>query len=96
MGGSRGSGDGLGSSAGRPIESEELLNDQPEVALERLRRAVETMRLGLRNRMREATGGRYPSNSPGDAPYWEQKESPLTRRDPACTQWRGSNKATRP
>ena len=63
----------IGVKFGRPIAAEELLNDSPEVALERLRRAIETMRLGLRNRMREATAGRYPADSPGDAPYWEQK-----------------------
>ena len=61
----------IGVQAGRPIASDELLNDPPEVALERLRRAVETMRLGLRNRMREATAGRYPADTSGDAPYWE-------------------------
>ncbi len=62
----------MGVHAGRPIAAKELLNDPPEVVLERLRRAVETMRLGLRNRMREATAGRYPADSPGDAPYWER------------------------
>lgn len=61
----------IGVQAGRPIAAEELVNDPPEVALERLRRAVETMRLGLRNRMREATAGRYPADTSGDAPYWE-------------------------
>lgn len=61
----------IGVQAGRPIASDELLNDPPEVALERLRRAVETMRLGLRNRMREATAGGYPADTSGDAPYWE-------------------------
>lgn len=61
----------IGVQAGRPIAAEELVNDPPEVALERLRRAVETMRLGLRNRMREGTAGRYPADTSGDAPYWE-------------------------
>ncbi len=63
----------IGVKFGRPIAAEELLNDSPEVALERLRRAIETMRLDLRKRMREATAGRYPTDTTGDAPYWEQK-----------------------
>ena len=59
----------IGVKFGRPIAAEELLNDPPEVALERLRRAIETMRLDLRNQMREATAGRYPTDTSGDTPY---------------------------
>ncbi len=59
----------IGVKFGGPIAAEELLNDPPEVALERLRRAIETMRLDLRNQMREATAGRYPTDTSGDTPY---------------------------
>ena len=59
----------IGVKFGPPIAAEELLSDSPEIALERLRRAIETMRLDLRNQMRDATAGRYPTDSAGDAPY---------------------------
>lgn len=52
---------------GEPIPHEELLRDGPEEALRRLAREVETLRLGLRSKLRAATRGRLPRPGPGDA-----------------------------
>jgi hypothetical protein len=34
--------------------------------MERLRRAIDAMRLELRRELRDATGGRFPAPGPGD------------------------------
>ncbi len=53
---------------GHPITAEELTSEEPEVAMERLRRAIDAMRLELRRELRDATGGRFPAPGPGDRP----------------------------
>lgn len=57
--------------AGAPIAAEELLSLPQSEALDRMRRAVETLRLELRAELRERTKGRYPAAGPGDGGYWE-------------------------
>lgn len=59
--------------AGEPIDAEELLKDGPDAAVERLRREIETLRMTLRERIRDATNGRLPEAGPGDSPYWERE-----------------------
>ena len=51
---------------GRPITAQELTSEEPEVAMERLRGAIDSMRLELRRELRDATGGRFPPPGPGD------------------------------
>lgn len=53
---------------GHPIPYDELMKDGPEAAMIRLAREVETMRLELRAKIRERTGGKYPAPGPGDVP----------------------------
>jgi 1-acyl-sn-glycerol-3-phosphate acyltransferase len=53
---------------GHPIAAQELLEVPHEEAMERLRRAIDAMRLELRRELRDATGGRYPAPGPGDEP----------------------------
>lgn len=53
---------------GKPIPAEELMKDGPDAALRRLEREIDAMRLDLRERMREASVGTYPSKGPGDFP----------------------------
>ncbi|MHC4709926.1 MAG: lysophospholipid acyltransferase family protein [Planctomycetota bacterium] len=53
---------------GHPITAQELTSEEPEVAMERLRRAIDAMRLELRRELRDATGGRFPAPGPGDRP----------------------------
>jgi 1-acyl-sn-glycerol-3-phosphate acyltransferase len=60
--------------AGSPITHEELMKDGPAAALERLKREIETIRMSLREQLREATGGRLPAPGPGDVPYWERED----------------------
>ncbi|MCH8344793.1 MAG: 1-acyl-sn-glycerol-3-phosphate acyltransferase [Planctomycetes bacterium] len=55
------------------IPGDELLRDPPDVAMDRLRRQIETMRLELRRELRQATNGRYPAPAPGDVPYWQRE-----------------------
>jgi 1-acyl-sn-glycerol-3-phosphate acyltransferase len=52
--------------AGPPVPAEELLAMPHRDAMERLRRAIDAMRLELRRELRDATGGRYPAPGPGD------------------------------
>lgn len=59
--------------AAAAIPSDELLRDPPDVAMDRLRRQIETMRLELRHELRQATNGRYPAPAPGDLPYWQRE-----------------------
>jgi 1-acyl-sn-glycerol-3-phosphate acyltransferase len=51
---------------GHPITAQELTSEEPEAAMERLRRAIDAMRLELRRELRDATGGRFPAPGPGD------------------------------
>ncbi len=59
--------------AAAAIPGDELLRDPPDVAMDRLRRQIETMRLELRQELRQATNGRYPAPAPGDMPYWQRQ-----------------------
>lgn len=54
--------------AGPAIAAEELIAVPPEEALDRLRRAIDTIRLELRKELRDRTGGRYPAPGLGDHP----------------------------
>ncbi|MCW5776158.1 MAG: 1-acyl-sn-glycerol-3-phosphate acyltransferase [Phycisphaeraceae bacterium] len=51
---------------GEPIPHDELLQDGPDAALDRLRREIDSMRLNLRSELRRQTGGRFPLPGPGD------------------------------
>ncbi len=55
------------------IPSDDLLRDPPDVAMDRVRRQIETLRLELRRELRQATKGRYPAPAPGDLPYWQRE-----------------------
>ncbi len=57
--------------AGPAIAAEELLDDRPEVAKDRLRREIARMRLELRSELRRRSGGRYPAPGPGDRSFQE-------------------------
>jgi 1-acyl-sn-glycerol-3-phosphate acyltransferase len=52
--------------AGHPIPARELLDVPHQEAMERLRRAIDAMRLELRRELRDETGGRFPTAGPGD------------------------------
>lgn len=54
--------------AGAPIPHDELMREGGDAALERLRRDIDTMRLELRQRLRDETGGRHPAPGAGDHP----------------------------
>ncbi|MFK7960144.1 MAG: lysophospholipid acyltransferase family protein [Phycisphaerales bacterium] len=58
---------------GTPIPAAELLALDTPAALDRMRRAVEEIRLELRAELRAASGGTYPAPGPGDRPYWERE-----------------------
>lgn len=61
----------IGVVAGEPIDPEEILANGSDEALELLRRRIETMRLALRQEMRNCTGGRWPCKAGADEPYWQ-------------------------
>jgi 1-acyl-sn-glycerol-3-phosphate acyltransferase len=58
------------------IPSHDLMANGPDVALEYLKRTIETMRMKLRADMRRATNGKFPPRGPGDLPYWERDNAP--------------------
>jgi 1-acyl-sn-glycerol-3-phosphate acyltransferase len=58
--------------AGPAIPADELTAEGVD-PLDRMRRAIETMRLELRAELRARTGDRYPPAGPGDEPYWEEE-----------------------
>ena len=58
---------------GEPIEAEELLAGGDDAAVERVRRAIEGMRLVLREALRRRTKGRVPKEGAGDVAYWERE-----------------------
>jgi hypothetical protein len=51
--------------AGEAIDPELLIND-PDGGIERLRLAVDRLRMNRRESIRRATQGRFPANGPGD------------------------------
>jgi 1-acyl-sn-glycerol-3-phosphate acyltransferase len=53
---------------GALIPPEDLLQDEPDVFLDRLARQIDGMRLELRGMLRARSGGRYPPPGPGDRP----------------------------
>lgn len=53
---------------GKPIPYDELMKDGADAALARLHAEIDVMRLDLRIRLREMTGGRIPAPGPGDQP----------------------------
>ena len=59
--------------AGKPIDPDALLADGPDAALQHLRRTVETLRLTVRRKLHNRTGGRRPTPGPADAPYWQHE-----------------------
>jgi 1-acyl-sn-glycerol-3-phosphate acyltransferase len=60
---------------GEPIEPDEFLKDGPDLAVERLRREIETMRLEMRAMIRAHSNGRLPASGPGDVPYWNTADT---------------------
>jgi len=56
----------VAAAVGHPIPHDELLADGPDAALERLRREVDELRLGLREKMRMASDGAHPPPGPAD------------------------------
>jgi 1-acyl-sn-glycerol-3-phosphate acyltransferase len=48
---------------GRPWTRDELLRDGPDAAMQRLRDAIWSMQLHMREYLRKTTGGRHPSSS---------------------------------
>ena len=87
--------------AGKAIPAADLLAGSPQEALDRLKQVIETMRLELRDELRQASGGRCPAPGPGDgesaaeeadavtpAPAGPQRASPSgdeTRRGSSAT-----------
>lgn len=69
----------IGVKAAPAIAAEDLLKDGPDAGLERLKRAIETMRLELRTEMRSASGGRYPARGLADQPYWQHQPTAEAR-----------------
>jgi 1-acyl-sn-glycerol-3-phosphate acyltransferase len=61
----------IGVEVGLAMPAEEILRDGPDAGLERLKRTIEQMRLGIRSQLRRSTGGRYPAPGKGDEPYWQ-------------------------
>jgi 1-acyl-sn-glycerol-3-phosphate acyltransferase len=53
---------------GRPIPYEELMQNGPDAALERLASEIDRMRLELRAMLRKETSDRFPPRGPGDGP----------------------------
>lgn len=51
---------------GEPIPHDELMKDGADAALARLSREIEAMRMELRARLREDSGGSFPRPGPGD------------------------------
>lgn len=51
---------------GHPIPHNELMANGVDAALDRLASEVEALRLGLRDRLRERTNGKFPKPGPGD------------------------------
>lgn len=60
---------------GEPIDTDELLSEGNDAALEYLRKWFETRRLELREQLRARTNGEYPPVGPPDAPYWDADET---------------------
>ena len=52
--------------AGRAIPADEFLSEQAEITLQRLRCKIDSMRIDLRQELRQATKDRYPAAGPGD------------------------------
>jgi len=53
---------------GKPIPPEELMRNGPDAALRRLEAEIDSLRLDLRARLREASLHTYPLKGPGDLP----------------------------
>jgi 1-acyl-sn-glycerol-3-phosphate acyltransferase len=70
----------LRTKAGPAIPADELLAMEPDEATGRIRRAIETMRLELRDELRQRTRGRWPKPGPGDVPYWEREDRDAKKR----------------
>ncbi len=51
---------------GEPIGHDDLMSGGPDAALARLRGEIDRMRLELREKLRIASGGRYPERGPAD------------------------------
>jgi 1-acyl-sn-glycerol-3-phosphate acyltransferase len=73
----------IAASIGTPTSSRDLVALGPDIALERLRREIETMRMDLRHEIRTRTGGRRPKPGAGDMPYWTREaEAPAPDAHP--------------
>ncbi len=60
--------------AANAVSAEDLLDMDPDEAVEHIKRTIETMRLELRSDLRNKTGGRFPANGAGDREYWNREE----------------------
>lgn len=70
---------------GEPIATSELVRDGADLALERLRREIERLRLEARADLRRHSKGRWPKPGPADRPYWEvaERSGPTAPREPS-------------
>ena len=69
--------------AGPALDPENLLADGPDVAVETVKRLIETMRLELRATMRRRTRDRLPAPGPGVLPDWADLPGPSSSPSPA-------------
>jgi 1-acyl-sn-glycerol-3-phosphate acyltransferase len=67
---------------GHAIPYEELMKDGADAAMDRLARTIEDMRMELRAKIRQKSGGRYPAPGPGDHHYFAPPAGP-TAASPA-------------
>jgi 1-acyl-sn-glycerol-3-phosphate acyltransferase len=66
---------------GHPIAYDELMQDGPDAALDRLAREIDALRLMLRRRLREQTAGALPIFGPGDEPSATPSRRPAPRQN---------------
>ncbi len=53
---------------GEPVSYDRLLSMGPDAALRFLETEIDSLRMGLRAKLRQASGGTYPAPGPGDEP----------------------------
>lgn len=64
----------IGIEFGQPIPHEELMRDGADAALRRVEREIDALRLRVRARLREQSGGRFPPKGPADEPSFPQED----------------------
>ena len=63
----------IGIEFGKPIPHEEIMRDGADQALRRVEREIDELRLRVRARLREQSGGRFPPKGPADEPSFPQE-----------------------